>query len=69
VAKDSDIADDLIPARLRRSRSYHSEYGKKTFGEIKKLAASKPPDKKAQQMKKLIVEQKRLLQKLKGRRS
>ncbi len=47
-------ADDLIPGKAKRARSYHSEYGMKTFGEIKRLAAGKPPDPKARQMKKLI---------------
>jgi hypothetical protein len=33
---------------------YHRDYGRKTFGTIKHLAAGLPPDKKARQMKKLI---------------
>ena len=51
---DSDLADDLISAHSKRSTSYHSEYGQKTYGEIKRLARQKPPDVKARQMKKLI---------------
>jgi hypothetical protein len=57
---DDQIADDLIPGGLKRLRSYHSDYGKKTYGEIKRLAAATPPDKKARQMKKLIERQKHL---------
>lgn len=34
MADDDDLADDLIPGNLKRSRSYHSDYGKKTYGEI-----------------------------------
>lgn len=68
MAKDSDKADDLISGNLKKSSSYHSEYGNKTYGELKKPASSKPPDKKARQMKKLIEQQHRLKQKLKGRR-
>ena len=51
---DNAIADDLIPGKAKRSRSYHSDYGGKTYGEIKRLARAKPPDAKARQMKKLI---------------
>jgi hypothetical protein len=51
---DNDIADDLIPGKLKRSPSYHADYGQKTYGEIKQLANKKPPDRKARQMKKLI---------------
>ena len=69
MAQDSDLADDLIPGSLKRSRSYHRDYGKKTYGEIKALAASKPPDDKARQMKKLIEQTLRLQQKSKGRPS
>ena len=69
MAEDTDIADDLIPGSLKRSRSYHQDYGKKTYKEIKDLAASHPPDKKARQMKKLIEQAERLQQKGKGRRS
>jgi hypothetical protein len=66
---DKDIADDLIPGSLKRSRSYHQDYGKKTYKEIKELASASPPDKKARQMKKLIEQAQRLQQKGKGRRS
>jgi hypothetical protein len=47
VAQDDDIADDLIPGSLKRSRSYHQDYGKKTYKEIKELAARNPPDVRA----------------------
>ena len=69
MAQDSDIADDVIPGSLKRSRSYHGDYGKKTYKEIKDLAAVNPPDKKARQMKKLIEQTERLQKKGKGRRS
>jgi hypothetical protein len=69
LAQDTDIADNLIPGSLKRSRSYHQDYGKKTYKEIKDLAAAHPPDKKARQMKKLIEQAERLQQKGKGRRS
>jgi hypothetical protein len=51
---DNAIADHLIPGKAKRAKSYHSDYGGKTYGEIKKLAQGKSPDKKARQMKKLI---------------
>lgn len=69
MALDSDIADDLIPGSLKRSDSYPSDYGKKTYKEIKDLAAANPPDAKARQMKKLIEQTERLQKKGKGRRS
>jgi len=69
MATDSEIADDLITGSLKRSRSYHSDYGKKTYREIKDLAAANPPDQKARQMKKLIEQTERLQHKGKGRRS
>ena len=69
MAQDTDIADDLIPGSLKRSKSYHQDYGKKTYKEIKDLAADDPPDPKARQMKKLIEQTERLQQKGKGRRS
>ncbi|MBL8797137.1 MAG: hypothetical protein JNM56_24765 [Planctomycetia bacterium] len=69
MAQDSDIADDLIPGSLKRSRSYHGDYGQKTYREIKDLAAANPPDKKARQMKKLIEQTERLQHKGKGQRS
>ena len=46
MAQDSDIADDVIPGSLKRSRSYHGNYGTKTYKEIKDLAAAIPPDNK-----------------------
>ena len=64
---DHEIADDLIPGSLKRSRSYHGDYGPKTYGQIKELAAADPADGKARQMKKLIEQTDRLQQK--GRRS
>ena len=69
MAQDTDIADDLIPGSLKRAKSYHSDYGKKTYKEIKDLAAAKPPDRKARQLKKLIEQAERLQEKGKGRRS
>lgn len=69
MAQDNDIADDVIPGSLKRSKSYHSDYGKKTYKEIKALAAANPPDQKARQMKKLIEQTERLQNKEKGRRS
>jgi hypothetical protein len=69
VAEDSDIVDDVIPGSLKRSKSYHGDYGKKTYKEIKDLAGGDPPDKKARQMKKLVEQTERLQKKGKGRRS
>ena len=69
MAQDNDIADDVIPGSLKRSRSYHGDYGTKTYKEIKDLAAANPPDQKARQMKKLIEQTERLQNKGKGRRS
>jgi hypothetical protein len=69
VSQDSDIADDVIPGSLKRSKSYHSDYGQQTYQQIKELAAANPADKKARQMQKLIEQAQRLQQKRKGRRS
>ena len=69
MPQDSEIADNLIPGSLKRSKSYHQDYGKNSYGEIRKLAAGPPPDKKARQMKKLIEQATRLQEKGKGRRS
>jgi hypothetical protein len=66
---DDAIADDLISGSLKRSKSYHADYGDKSYKEIKDLAAATPPDKKARQMKKLIEQAERLRAKGKGRRS
>ncbi len=44
---DEELADDLIPGWLKTSPSYHSDYGKKTYREIKQLARAKPPDMRA----------------------
>lgn len=69
MPQDDDIADHVIPGSLKRSKSYHEDYGTKTYREIKDLAAGNPPDKKARQMKKLMEQVERLQQKGKGRRS
>lgn len=66
---DSRIADELIPGRLKRSSSYHRDYGGKTYREITALAGAKPPDTKARQMKKLIEQVERLSRKARRRRS
>jgi hypothetical protein len=62
-------ADELIPGRLKRSRSYHHDYGGKTYLEIKLLAAADPPDREARQMKKLIEQAPRIRQKARRPRS
>ncbi len=64
-ANDNKKADDLIRGRLKASKSYHAEYGSKTYGEIKNFA--KQGDRSAQQMKKLIEQGDRLMQKLGGK--
>jgi hypothetical protein len=69
MADEDKRADDLIPASLKRSRSYHSDYGGKTYGEIKRLARSRPPDRKARQMKKLIEQAERLREKARRRQA
>jgi len=61
---ENKTADELIPGSLKRSASYHSDYGNKTYGEIKRLAAATPPDVKARQMKKLIEQAARLIEKI-----
>jgi hypothetical protein len=66
---DDDLADDLISGSLKRSKSYHADYGDKTYKKIKELVAGTPPDKKARQMKKLIEQAERLRAKGEGRRS
>jgi hypothetical protein len=48
--------------RLKNSKSYSSEYGNKTYGEIKELA--KQGDPKAKAMKKLIEQSARLMEKV-----
>jgi RHS repeat-associated protein len=58
-------ADDLIPGSLKRSRSYHSDLGGKTKEEILKM--EKGGDPRAAQMKKLIEQSERLLEKTKGK--
>jgi hypothetical protein len=57
-------ADDLIPGKLKKSKSYHAEYGQWTYGDICRAAKAKPPDRKARQMKKLIEQAERLRKKL-----
>ena len=69
MVRDHEIADNVISGSLKRAKSYHREYGKKTYMEIKELAARVPPDRKARQMKKLIEQAARLREKRKGRRS
>ena len=64
---ENSKADDLIPGSLKRSDSYHADYGSKDYGDIKRLAKAKPPDRKARQMKKLIEQAKRLLKKVRKR--
>lgn len=66
---EEGIADDLISGSLKRSTSYHADYGDKSYKEIKELAAATPPDMKARQMKKLIEQADRLRAKGKRRRS
>jgi hypothetical protein len=58
-------AEDLISGKLKKSKSYHSDYASKTYQEILDLA--KTGDKKAKQMKKLIEQVERLREKLRGR--
>ncbi|MBC8228135.1 hypothetical protein H8E77_01140 [bacterium] len=55
----------LISGKLKKSKSYHSDYGSKTYQEILDLART--GDKKAKQMKKLIEQAERLREKLRGR--
>jgi hypothetical protein len=69
MPQDDEIADNLIPGSLKRSSSYHSDYGAKTYGELKQLAAGTPPDRKARHMRKLIEQVDRLRQKPRRRRS
>jgi RHS repeat-associated protein len=59
---DKKKADDQIRGRLKNSKSYSSEYGNKTYGEIKELA--KQGDAKAKAMKKLIEQSARLMEKV-----
>jgi len=69
MPNDDALADDLISGSLKRSKSYHAEYGDKSYKEIKELAAGPQSDPKARQMKKLIEQAERLRGKGKGRRS
>jgi len=63
---DKAKADDLISGKLKRSASYHRDYGAQTYAAIKQLAAA--GDSKARQMKKLIEQSERLRAKLRRRR-
>jgi hypothetical protein len=68
---ENELAENLIPGGLKKSASYHSHLGKLTFKEIKRRLKAKrtdPERKKLQQMKKLILEQGRLLQQKRGRK-
>jgi hypothetical protein len=61
-------ADDLISGSLKRSKSYHSELGQKTYQEIIELSKQGGLiGKAAQQMKKLIENSERLRDKIKGK--
>jgi RHS repeat-associated protein len=61
-------AEELIPGALKRSKSYSSELANKTRKELEKLAKEGGKiGQKAQQMLKLIKEQKRLGPKVKGK--
>ena len=64
---DKALADDLIPGSLKRSKSYHSDYGQLTYGEIKRRASQASTDRKARQMKKLIEHAERLREKARRR--
>lgn len=69
MTDDDAIADDLISGKLKRSKSYHGDYGQKSYGEIKRLAEARPVDRNARQMKKLIERQKHLRDKPRRPRS
>jgi len=58
-------AEVLISGKLKKSKSYHSDYASRTYQEILDLAKS--GDKKAKQMNKLIEQAERLRKKV-GRR-
>lgn len=68
MPNDDEIADDLIPASLKRSASYHADYGRLTYGTIRDLAATRPADRKAAQTKTLIEQSHRLREKLKRKK-
>jgi hypothetical protein len=61
----SKTADDLIPGKLKKSPSYHSNYGNKTQKQLESLV--KQGDSKAKQMIKLIKNAPRLGKKMKGK--
>jgi hypothetical protein len=61
-------ADELISGSLKRSQSYHSDLGQKTYQEIIELSKQGGlKGKAAQQMKKLIENSERLRDKIKGK--
>lgn len=58
---DDEIVDDLISGSLKRSPSYDTELGKKTYGELKELARGRGKEaQRAKKMKKLAEQGKRL---------
>ena len=59
-------AGDLISGKLKRSKSYHSDYANKTYEEILGLARNR--DRKARQMKKLIEQTNHLRRKVREKR-
>jgi RHS repeat-associated protein len=66
--KMSKKADDLISGSLKKSRSYRSELGQKTYKELLDLAKKGGAEGKAAQgMKKLIEQAERLRDKVKGK--
>lgn len=66
MSEDKQVADDLISGSLKRAKSYHAEYGKKTYDEIKAAAKT---DGKARRMKKLIEQAERLREKVRRRQT
>jgi len=65
-AAEDAKAEDVIPGGLKRSASYHNDYGSKTVRQIRKLVAKGDP--KARQMKKLIDQARRLTEKMREHR-
>jgi len=63
---DDATAESLISGKLKKSPSYHGDYGNITYADIKRLA--KQGDLKARQMKKLIEQRRRLDEKPPDRR-
>jgi len=65
---DGKKADDLIPGKLKKSKSYSSELGKKTQSELEELSKGKGTEaQKAKKMLKLIKEKSRLAEKVKSK--